>query len=520
MKTLGADQHHTRFQDGHTGTGRPCDPDLNNLPDEQSCKLFLQLSIIPPPQSTPKIGTMASNVSTKFSILACQAMQKSARKRKGHEQKTKVDDFRRGFLPQASQEEMDRIQRLAEQEVAFQRKMAATAKALKAKQAAWKKAAADHGHSDSSAQQQQQQCSTWTVDPRGWEEQQSGLEDPLVETDCWETGSTLDAPCQEVLSAPSEEIQGPPIWGRDPTQDWTTWNNPSWGDEAQPSDEVYYDGSSSDRDGNGSDQDFSYADEEAIPTLARCDVRILSGEQLDQVTDADPQEGSTDAAAAAAEGWALPAWCLEDQTATPSTTDQPVDMAETGDSSDTAPCSTAQAVDEGREEEEPQATTEHLALANLLIDEQWDDFMAWWSARNARARQGPRQRFSAWFEHRRLRPVAVREAEEAARQRARSRVPSAYAVVCGGVLQSHQEASSRKQHHQPGPTRSSEEDDDFLSSRLQLECHCQGAGSTASSNTRCPWAESNTIKKSRLCKSHLGGCAHSSTLCTVSEVQD
>lgn len=458
---------------------------------------------------------MASNVSTKFSILACQAMQKSAQKRKSHEQKAKVDDFRRGFLPQASQEKMDRIQRLAEQEVAFQRKMAATAKALKAKQAAWKKAAADQGHSDSSAQQQQQ-CSTWTVDPHGWEEQQSGPEDPLVETDCWGTGSTLDAPCQEVLPAPSEEIQGPPIWGRDPTQDWTTWNDPSWGDEVQPSDEDYYDGSS-DRDGNGRDQDFSDADEEAILTLARCDVRILSGEQLDQVTDADPQKGSTDAAAA--EGWALPAWCLEDQTATPSTTDQPVDMAGTGDSSDTAPCSVAQAVDEGREEEGPQATTEHLALANLLYDEQWDAFMAWWSARNARARQGPRQRFCAWFEHRRLRPAAVREAEEAARQRARSRVdPSAYAVVCGGgVLQSQElEASSRRQvsgkQHHPGPTRS---EDDFI------ECHCQSrrAGSIAS-DTRCPWAESNTTRKLRLCKRHLGCRAHSSTLCTVSGVQD
>lgn len=475
---------------------------------------------------------MASNVSTKFSILACQAMQKSAQKRKSHEQKTKVGDFRRGFLPQASQEEMDHIQRLAEQEVAFQRKMAATAKALEAKQAAWKKSTTDQGHSDS-AQQQQQQCSTWTVDPHGWEEQQSELEDPLVETDCWETGSTLDAPCQEVPSAPSEEIQGPPIWGRDPTQDWTTWNDSSWGDEAQPSDEVYYDGSSSYRDGNGSDQDFSDADE-SIPTPERCDVRILSGEQLGQVTDADPQEGSTDAAAAAAaaEGWALPAWCLEDQTATPSTTDQPVDMAGIArDSSNTAPFSVAQAVDEGREEEEPQATTEHLALANLLYDEQWDDFMAWWSARNARARQGPRQRFSAWFEHRRMRPVAVREAEEAARQRARSKVPSAYAVVGGGVLQSHQlEASSRQEqvsgkqehltHHHPGPTRSSEDNDDFLSSRRQLECYCQGAGSIASSNTRCPWAESNTIRKSRLCERHLGRCAHSSTLCTGSKVQD
>lgn len=56
--------------------------------------------------------------------------------------------------------------------------------------------------------------------------------------------------------------------------------------------------------------------------------------------------------------------------------------------------------------EEP--VTAHLELATLLLDEQWNDFMELWSTRNDYARQGELQRFNAWFEHRRPRPIEVR----------------------------------------------------------------------------------------------------------------
>lgn len=211
---------------------------------------------------------MASRVATKYSILACQAMRKSAQKRRSQEQKTRLDDFRNNMT---SQEEIDRIHSLAEEEVAFQRKVASTTKALKTKQVAWKSADQDRNHT-------QRQCS-WTIDPHGWEDQQSGKE-------TWETGSTLDASCQEV--SPSE-IQGL-LWARYPAEE-TTRNGPSCREKAQTNHDD--DDGSSDRDvelvicDSDNDESEEFWDAKKSILAAGCDS-ILPGEQHD-VTDADPQ---------------------------------------------------------------------------------------------------------------------------------------------------------------------------------------------------------------------------------------
>lgn len=210
---------------------------------------------------------MASKAATKYSILACLAMHKSAQKRRSQEQKATVDDFRNNLT---SQEEIDRIQKLAEEEVTFQRKVASTTKALKAKQVAWK---GTDQHSNNTQRQY-----SWTIGPHGWEDQQSGEE-------TWETGSTLDASCQQV--SPSE-IQGL-LWGRYPAEE-TIGNGPSCREEVQTNDD---DDDSSDRDvelvtrdsDNDESEEFSDAEESIL--TAECNS-ILPGEQL-EVTDADPQ---------------------------------------------------------------------------------------------------------------------------------------------------------------------------------------------------------------------------------------
>lgn len=158
--------------------------------------------------------------------------------------------------------------------------------------------------------------------------------------------------------------------------------------------------------------------------------------------------------------------------------------------------------------EEP--ITAHLELATLLLDEQWNEFMDLWSTRNDHTRQGERQRFNAWFEHRRLRPTEVREAEELQRT---CRI-SAYAVC--GVLS----VPVSSKHG----TSSLITTGDISSS---LGCHSQPRGFHVGSTTllhgntpealRCPWIK--RMSKNRGCR-QIGCRVHSSTLCTVSGAED
>lgn len=75
------------------------------------------------------------NMAAKYSILAYRAMYNQAHQRRKAEQKTRMDKLWRRW---GEQENIGRILRLAWEEIDFERKVQATTRLLKARQALWK----------------------------------------------------------------------------------------------------------------------------------------------------------------------------------------------------------------------------------------------------------------------------------------------------------------------------------------------------------------------------------------------
>lgn len=141
--------------------------------------------------------------------------------------------------------------------------------------------------------------------------------------------------------------------------------------------------------------------------------------------------------------WTLPAWCISHESPSPpnnKTLARPIfpnGVAAIGhfDKTDESKFDNSRAPNSGESnniDTEPCAhssftsasssnfegvTSEHLELMKLLLDKEWNDFMEMWSARNGHLGQVDRQRGKTWSEHRRLRPVEMREVEELERSR-------------------------------------------------------------------------------------------------------
>lgn len=460
---------------------------------------------------------------TKYSILASKAMYNLARDRRKAEQIFKVSEFRSKL---GDQKTIDTTQRLAKEEVKFRKKVKATTKLLDERRAWWK------ADPDTPQPAQCDEVSQWTVDSRDWQSTPG--------EDAWkgETGATSSSwQNEEAQALKSQEWQpGDGIyWGTEAstttnnntwpsdhdhdekphhhqatsqTVEWqgtwedegeeeeeagstlptksqtndapdiqgpTTWGRPANGTTIlTDADESFLDSNEVDDDDRGYRDDFD-SDDSCYYHSDESDAHLLfeGGHDASPIGSGISLDTEEEAIADSGPGVLAHAWCKwqdhddDPAPALPIKDKLALDNLNDGSSN---PLSVSPA--SGTPDDQ-----DFMKLAALLLDQEWTEFVEQWSARNDRIRKIQHQRGNAWFEHRRLRPTEVREAEEY--QQAHQ--ISGYAIYGGSTLSSVSVSTNLR----------------VTDGNLQCRCQNTNGGEREQSNhsdvsdvhQKCPWIQ-------------------------------
>lgn len=428
-----------------------------------------------PTKEEPSIQAYStSNMTTKYSRLACKAMRLLATQRREAEQQAKVDEFRRQV---GDKEIADRVHKRAEDEARFERREEATTKALEIKKRLWKSSQNSGSGSDL-------HDSKWDLDPREWKP----YDEPGESS--WETaGIDCDQGHQAGLQPILQTFSTDPLEEAAFSEYWKS----GWDEDGYDEASDYGHNDNQDYDYNY-DHDFDYDYNGRSDNLeTNEEVSILPEEGNENSPDlgldlaAQNQHEQEEAA------WPVPTWDVElrprsknniSQKSTVILDDKGTTLSHVSDSGtgaihqpekekdglfSLAEYATSNA-DSGQSPSgsrlnppSPPISRAHnygilgpeLELAQLLLDKEWHNFMETWSTRNIQVEQPRFDRACAWFEHRQLRSEEVRESEELDRAH-KVRSNTVFNVVLA------QEAAQSRQHcHSQG------------ASRPRLECPCQ-----------------------------------------------